>query len=275
MPFIQINIQGRLGNAMFRHLISRIFIIESSYTQLSPHENMPEPCITVTDSDFIKYFLNTNITCNSILNITNNMNIRLIGYVQHEAPLLQYKDKLKQYILANPDEYMYTEHIDTQTYTQVKSSFMLYSSIPYKIYTSVLHLRLGDFIPIGQAVHPDSYKNILDSIPKPITVIVDTIKTFTEQKYINYLKSYTDCIILQNPLEEDYHTMRNAEYLVCSMSTLSWIAAFWNDTHKQIYMPRNIMGREHCTFQNPSSNTTIFDTTYINETDILNLQEKN
>jgi hypothetical protein len=235
---------------------------------------MPEPCITITDSDFIKYFLNTNITSDSILNITNSMNVKLIGYFQHESPLVKYKDKLKYYILTNPDEHIDTEYIDTQTYTQVKSSFMLYTSIPYKKYISVLHLRLGDFIRIGQAVHPDSYKNILDSIPKPIAIVVDTIQTVAEHVYINYLKSFTECIILQNTLEEDYHTMKNAEYLICSMSTLSWMAAFWNDTHKQIYMPRNIMGREHCTFQTPSINTTIFDTKYINESDILNLLGK-
>lgn len=272
MPVIQINIQGRLGNAMFRHLISIIFIIEAGYTELSPNDPLPDPYITIRDYDFIKYFLNeNNLSRESILNITKNMNIRLLGYLQHEAPLLEYKDKLKQYILHNPNKYMYTEYQDTQTYTQIKSSFMLYTSIPYNIYTSVLHLRLGDFIPIGQAIHPNSYIDIINSIPKPITIIVDTIYTVAEQKYIKYLTSYADCIVLQNTIEEDYHTMKNAEYLVCSMSTLSWMAAFWNDTHMRIYMPRNIMGREHCTFQTPSINTTIFDTTYINESDILQL----
>ena len=47
--------------------------------------------------------------------------------------------------------------------------------------------------------------------------------------------------------------------MVCSRSTLSWLAAFFNDENVKTYMPKNYLSISHETFQYPNDNTEIFD----------------
>jgi len=273
MPYIQLDPVGRLGNAMFRYLICKIFVIEGGFEEVSPSTNLLLPYFPLTDDIFCSYgFHDGNLNSSSIEAIKEFLGDRLLilaGYFQHDIPIAQYKDKLLQYILDHPDENMYLEYYGN--YNTIKSSFMLYTSIPFTAHENVLHIRLGDFFTFKTCIHPKCYIDILKEFPKPITVICDKINEPHEYKYIEYIKAITDCTLLQNSVEEDYHIMKNAKNLICSMSTLSWMAAFWNNCHNHIYMPKtnNITSS---TFQYPSIKCTIYNIEYITKDEAAVLQ---
>jgi hypothetical protein len=76
-------------------------------------------------------------------------------------------------------------------------------------------------------MHPESIKNVLDKInEKSVCLVVNKPTMEIENKYIDYFKKFYNITIESNSGIEDYHIMKNAKILVCSCSTLSWIAGF-------------------------------------------------
>ena len=53
--------------------------------------------------------------------------------------------------------------------------------------------------------------------------------------------------------------MRNAKTLVCSNSTISWMAALLSETVTTVYMPNYPATRAHETFRNPIKNTIQYE----------------
>jgi hypothetical protein len=65
--------------------------------------------------------------------------------------------------------------------------------------------------------------------------------------------------------------MRHAEVLVCSRSTVSWIAALFNEINVKTYMPKNYGTLTHETFQYPNDNTEIYQWKIISKEELITL----
>jgi len=65
--------------------------------------------------------------------------------------------------------------------------------------------------------------------------------------------------------------MKNAKILVCSCSTLSWIAAFLSDKVTTVYFPNYKNRQIHETFKKPIENTILYDFTKCSQNDLEKL----
>ena len=53
--------------------------------------------------------------------------------------------------------------------------------------------------------------------------------------------------------------MKNAKTLICSCSTISWLAAFLSETVETVYFPNNNNNQSHETFKQPIDNTILYE----------------
>lgn len=250
---------GRLGNAVFRYFASTLFRIiyntERTY-------NQDECNKMLTDLDFINW---SNLILNdNIPQIEDNL--MFYGFYQHDKIFIKFKKQLINWIYTNPNELLWIDgNDDNINYFNYKS--ISYKNIqllinPYaqKNYNIVVHLRLEDFINNANVIHPISIKNVLDKInEKDLCFVVNKPTTDIENKYIDYFKKYYNIIIESNSVIEDFHIMKNAKILVCSCSTLSWVAAFLSDKVHTVYFPNYSNTNEYETFKKPIENTILYD----------------
>jgi FkbM family methyltransferase len=263
---------GRLGNAIFRYFASTIFRIlynaERTYNQNDCNQ-------ILTDNDFINWFnmvLNDNIP-----NINNNVNFMFYGFYQHDKIYAKYKDKIINWIYTHPNELLWTDgndnHITYFDYESIsyKNIQLLINPFISKLYEVVVHLRLEDFIKNSNVIHPESIKKVLDKInQKSVCLVVNKPKTEIENKYIDYFKKFYDITIESNSVIEDYHIMKNAKILVCSCSTMSWIAAFLSNRINTVYFPAYEHKHDHETFKKPIENTILYEFTKCSKQDLEN-----
>jgi hypothetical protein len=166
----------------------------------------------------------------------------------------------------HPNDIVYTDGNDPQlninNYNYPVQSFKIGDIINKtnnKIYKTVIHLRLEDFINNSAVIHPDCIVNIMSYINDVSYIIVlNKPKNDIEINYVNYLKSKFNIILQTGTILEDFHVMCQAETLVCSSSTLSWIASFLSDTVKTVYFP-NKTKEPHESFNKPIDNTYYYD----------------
>lgn len=260
---------GRLGNAIFRYFASTLFRIvynaERTYNQDECNQML-------TDNDFINW-------CNMLLNenIPNidNKNYMFYGYYQHDNIYNKYKTELIKWIYTHPDELLWTDgndsNIDYFNYksTSYKNIQLLINPYITKMYDVVVHLRLEDFVKNANVIHPEVIKKILDKInEKSVCLVVNKPTTELEKKYIDYFKQFYDITIESNSVIEDYHIMKNAKILVCSCSTLSWIAAFLSNRVTTVYFPDYPNKEIHETFKKPIENTILYEFIKCSEQDL-------
>jgi len=274
---------GRLGNAIFRYFASTLFRIlydaERTY-------NQNECTQMLTDNDFIMWF-------NMILNnenpkIDTNKNYMFYGYYQHDKIYNKYKKEIINWIYTHPDELLWTDGNDNDinyyNYNSIsyKNIQLLINPYPTKIYDIVVHLRLEDFIGNSDVIHPESIKKVLDKINNNnicnnndicnnnICIVVNKPTTDIENKYLDYFKKFYNITIESNSVIEDYHIMKNAKILVCSCSTLSWIAAFLSTRINTVYFPNYPNKQAHETFKMPIENTILYEFTKCSKTELEN-----
>ena len=263
---------GRLGNAIFRFFASTLFKIiynaEKTYNQDECNQMF-------TDNDFIIW--SNMILSGNIPNVDNNKNYMFYGFYQHDEIYIKYKKELINWICTHPDELLWTDgndnNIDYFNYksTSYKSIHLIVNPYPTKIYDVVVHLRLEDFIKNSHVIHPEAIKNVLDEInEKSICLVVNKLTTEIEIKYLNYFKEFYDVTIESNSVIEDYHIMKNAKILVCSCSTLSWIAAFLSNRIKTVYFPDYPHKQAHETFKKPIENTILYKYVNCSQKDLEN-----
>jgi len=261
---------GRLGNAIFRYFASTLFCIiykaQKTYNQGECNQ-------IFSDDNFINW--STSVLNNVIPEINLNNSYMFYGFYQHDQIFVKYKKELKNWIITHPTELLYTDGNDEYiTYfkynqTSYKSLQLLVNPYPLKLYDIVVHLRLEDFIENQDVIHPKSLKNVLDGLNcKDICLVVNKPKTNLEQKYINYFKKFYNITIESNSVIEDYHIMKNSKILICSCSTLSWIAAFLSDRIETVYFPDYDNNRIHETFKKPIDNTILYPFTKCSQSDL-------
>lgn len=253
---------GRLGNAIFRYFASSLFCIlyGASITY-----NQSECNAMMTDESFLEW--SNNILLHRVIpHIGKDTSFMFYGFFQHDKIFYKYKKELINWIITHPNDLLYTdgnfENINYYNYNQTsyKVLHLLINPHVQKLYNVVVHLRLEDFINNNDVIHPISIKKILDELnEKDICFVVNKPKTELENKYIDYFKKYYNITIESNSVIEDYHIMKNARILVCSCSTLSWVAAFLSERVNLVYFPNYNNNRLHETFKQPIKNTILYE----------------
>ena len=259
---------GRLGNAMFRYLASSIFAIVYKLERN-----------TYGNSNINEVYFNewkNQILNNEIPQINLNENYTFNAFCQHDDIIKKYKIQLIEYINNNPNHELITQsnmydhelyRYNTQKY---KSLDILTNHTQINKYDVVVHLRLEDFIHYNLVMNPICLLNILDNYKQhKICIVVNKIQTEIEQKYINYFKNRYDIILESNDVITDYHIMKNAKILICSCSTLSWVAALFTETAEKVYIPN--INSSHQTFKNPHENTIVYNYTKCSKEELNNI----
>jgi FkbM family methyltransferase len=269
---------GRLGNAIFRYFASSLFCIFYNAERRYEQQDCNMIC---TDDYFIEWSTNV-LQTDTIPPLDNNLSFMFYGYYQHDNIFLKYKQELKDWIITHPDELLYTDGNDGiltyYNYEQVsyKSIYLLVNPYMAKIYDIVVHLRLEDFVNNNTVIHPESINNVLkqiitsDNMNQQICLVVNTPTTEIENKYVDYFRQQYNIILESNSVIEDYHIMRNATTLVCSCSTLSWIAPFLSDRVTTVYFPNYKNTRIHETFKKPIENTILYDFNICSKVELQN-----
>jgi len=253
------NNQGRLGNSIFRFFANIIFCIVYDINSIIINNNKCRPNIIINDSYFIN-FSNNILNKNKIQNINKKSTLLFDGYFQHDKIYTLFKHQIINFIKNHPEIILSTDHNENY-----KAIHLVNFNISRQ-YNIVLHLRLEDFIEISHVINPNSLKKIIDNFVseypnETICFVLNTPKTEIERKYINYLtENLSNYKIESNDVITDFTIMRNAKTLVCSCSTLSWVASFLSKTVEKVYMPNyNNPDRIHETFKQPIPNTILYD----------------
>jgi len=253
---------GRLGNAIFRYLASSVFSIiyktdriqflDENYQQvLKNNHSVMTDDFFIGWKELIEYGTEPNMGINKIYLFN--------GYFQHDNIYVKYKTELLKYIERNKEDLLISEVAGV---ADVYFSKNLIEKPPNtRTYDVVVHLRLEDFVELGQVIHPESIKSVLDTIRAPsYCFVVNKPKTDVELKYLEYFKKRFNVVVESNDVITDYHIMRNAKTLICSCSTLSWAAALLSVTVEKVYMPNyQRTDRPHETFRKPIENTVAYD----------------
>jgi len=249
---------GRLGNALFRYFASTLFIIlyksERTY-------NKSECNATFGDAEFINWM--GYILDNKYPVIDKFYNFSFYGFYQHDMIFRKFKKELIEHMKNNPNDLLYTDGNDAN-YSHYRYNVQSYKVSEImntcdKYYDIVVHIRLEDFIENNNVIHPESLKNILDKINNNICFVVNTPKQEIETLYINYFKNLYSITLESNDIITDFQIMKNAKTLICSCSTISWLAAFLSETVETVYFPNNNNNQSHETFKQPIDNTILYE----------------
>jgi len=251
---------GRLGNALFRYFASTLFcIIYNAERIYNPNQSRQ----FFNDSMFIQW---SNFVLENKIPQIVDTNWEFYGFYQHDKIFIKYKNELIKWMKEHPNDIVYTDGNDPllniNNYNYPVQSFKIGDIINNqnnKIYKTVIHLRLEDFINNSAVIHPDCIVDVMSYInDTSYTIVLNKPKNEIEINYVNYLKSKFNIILQTGTILEDFHVMCQAETLVCSSSTLSWIASFLSDTVKTVYFP-NKTREPHESFNKPIENTYYYD----------------
>lgn len=253
---------GRLGNGIFRYLASSVFSIIYKSLRIQYSDESIQKCIkhghSVMNDDFfigwkelIEYGTEPNMGINTIY-IFN-------GYFQHDTIYVKYKKALLQHIETHKNDILISEVAGVKDIFYAKD--LIVKPPNTNTYDVVVHVRLEDFVTLGQVIHPESLRILLDSIQAAsYCFVVNNPTTDIEIRYLEYFSKRFNVILESNDVITDYHIMRNAKTLICSCSTLSWAAALLSITVQTVYMPNyKRQDRPHETFRKPIENTIAYD----------------
>jgi hypothetical protein len=140
-----------------------------------------------------------------------------------------------------------------------------------KIYDIVFHIRLGDKVNLNNTINLEKILNLINNFKdisyNNICIVCDKCTTNYEKNFINSVKKSlnkkfnTNVVFESNDILTDFYIMSNCKILVCSMSTLSWAAAFFSKTIEKCYMPKHYtcITNEYCDCYYPIDNTELYD----------------
>jgi len=251
-------IKGRLGNAIYRYIAASIFCIVYNYKYvINESQNT-----NLTDSDFYNIFILKNKN-------HNNESINMVGFYQHGTIYQEFKNSIIDFINKNPSHYIITDGIKAGD-NNIERFFMkdiLNTSTNFnKKYKYVLHLRLEDRV-FNWLIPKERIIDLLTNIEleeHTLCIVFNKIETEYEISYINYIIDFlkqknVNFIMESNDVLTDYYIMKEAEFLICSNSTLSWCAAYFSDKIRICYFPDYISeDPESMSCKSPIYNTIIY-----------------
>jgi hypothetical protein len=229
---------GRLGNAIFRYLACSILSIKYGYQ----YKNFSSESFNINNYKHVSEEEIKSILLNKKIDLPPKIVLR--EYYQHDY--IQFKKEILDYIEKNKNLHTIT--------TDENNTYFLKDLIDTpvnfnKYYDIVIHVRLGDFIantfPFRVIINLEYYYklfNTLDLKNKKIVLIGDNIKNVFEKNYIEQLINYftvnnLNIVYENNDILTDFHIIKNAEIVVCCMSTFSWSAVLLSNKVKTCYLP--------------------------------------
>jgi hypothetical protein len=246
---------GQLGAILFAILFDGELI---NITDQADIARFREICVEVDDAKFLD-IINAKLNNNQTI-IDPKKNYFLTGYYQHDECFAPYKQQIIDYIRRNPDNILFANH-----YSKPYKLVDVIESMQTNIYDVVIHVRLGDFIGLDWAMHPHDIKKVVDSLnltpESKVCLVVERPTIELEHMYISYLqKSIPNLSLEMNSYPMiDYNIMRNARTLICSCSTLSWIASFMGSENQQVCFPNYSSRYNHETFRRPHEQVTHYE----------------
>lgn len=249
---------GRLGNALFRYFACVLLAIKFGYQYTIEKKR---PAHILSHEQFLKY-----INCKLSPPKTN---LIMSEFFQMDEVYTKYKDQILEYIESNKLSHtIFTDRTDNQKRYQLSELIDIHDDFD-KFYDLVIHVRLEDFVKIGEYISTDKLINLfngMDFNEKSIAIVLNKTTTTFETNYVNTLLEWfevhnIDVKMESNDIITDFCIMKNAKILVCSKSTISWAAAFLSKNIQLCYMPNYPIKKDRIyqTFKHPIKNTVLYD----------------
>ena len=230
--------------------------------------------ININDDNFFNYYENNKIN-----------NLIMDGYFQFDNIYLDNKDIILEFIEKNKNNHYIT--IDRNDKILIKDIIDNILLPVDKIYDIVIHIRLGDYIEY-KYLEELLNNNISMFTNKKIAIVSEKINLEKDIEYLdkilNFFKSHNNkysVSVETNNLITDFNIMKQCKVLICSMSRLSWCAAYLSKNIKLCIMPNynfyNDTIRKKFFFKKPTINTIFYNTQYtkFNDLKIIILTLKN
>jgi hypothetical protein len=254
--------RGRLGNAIFRYFACALFCIFYNH-EYSVKNSVSES--SISDNFFIEW-MNA-----SPENYTINEDMIFTNYYQHDTIYKKHKMLLLEYMNNHSDHFVLTDGITAGdlNYQKFFIRDLLYEPVGFsKLYDTVIHIRLDDHVTHGLHIAVEYVLSLLDSLSlsQNSCIVVQAPSSDFEKEYIQTLSHAIFerhgfwITIESNDTLTDYHIMKNARILVCSMSTLSWAAAFLSTRIEKCYFPDHRCPHgPHSSCKYPIDNTELYN----------------
>jgi hypothetical protein len=220
----------------------------------------------ITDDTFLSFFEK---------NDSFDLHLRMDGYFQFDHIYLVHRKEILNYIHKYKEEH----YIKTCTYNMILSNnhkrFLIKEiiddeklDISHK-YDIAIHIRLGDFLGRDDYIEYIYMEILWESIDfenQKVAIVIETPENPHDIQYLEKCKQWfqlknINIHIESNDVLTDFHIMKNARILICSMSTLSWCAAFLSSCIEKCYMPDYSF--EHTDrktfFKHPIENTIFYN----------------
>jgi hypothetical protein len=246
---------GRFGNALFRYLAASLFSIK--YNMIYSF-NKTLTAVHIDDSSFFEK-LETH---------SEGENIVMSGFFQFDEIYIKHKTAILEYANKNKNIHHIGFNKSTILMNQVIDDIKL---APSQIYDIAIHVRLDDFIGRPDFIEPEYYIRLFDQVKnqfngKKIAIVIDRLKYQVEvdfiQTLLNWFKTNNITVAIEsNNMWVDFNILKQAKTIVCSMSTFSWMAAYFSKSVETCYMPNYNFGKERPTqtFKRPIENTIFYD----------------
>ena len=220
----------------YKHTIDIDKLTSNAYiNKANGHGIYVRKTIKINDDNFLA-FMNKKL---------EYFNITMDGFFQVGHLYLQYKEQILNYIVEHQHEHFIK--------TDINQMFLMRDLLnninlpPEKQYDIVIHIRLGDFNGRPDYIELKYYLSLFETIDwlalgKRICILFDPATSKPgDCVYIEECMRWFEEInipidVESNSLLMDFNIMKQAEILVCSMSTLSWAAAYLSKRLKQCYM---------------------------------------
>ena len=267
---------GGFGNAVFNklgtiilHLLFPNLSIES-FDTMEEIDKYKETAIKISDESFVEIVHMKIDQGIDLLDPTQSY--WLNAYCQYDGIYVRYKSQIIEYILAHPQEKIYTAH--DCSFRPIIEILNLQETEKYDV---LLHLRLGDFIPNGWVIQPECVRSVFSGhilanlgIDAKIAIVIDHPKTEVEKKYVDYMLEICPgaTVYDNNDIITDYNLMRNAKHMICSCSTLTWIAVLFGQENQTVSFPNYEHRWIHEQFRQTHDRFTYYDFSRISETDL-------
>jgi hypothetical protein len=158
--------------------------------------------------------------------------IVMIGYFQNSIVMKDYRDYLKSLFNKENSEVIN----DTVKTDQVIKPL----SFTAGLNDLVMHIRLDDYATNGGSdiFSPQQLLEIIKDINyEKLYIVCDKLRYDWEVKYITYFR-HLNPILIQNSMLDDFNFIVNANKILLSASTFSYIAAFLSNA-SEIHIPYN------------------------------------
>ena len=222
---------GRVGNSLFRLFANIVFLTVYDTNSIIVNESSTQINYIISDDYFIN-FMNRLLNSSPVENINPNVKLLFAGYYQHDTIYVKCKPHIINYIQNHPEMILKTDKNET------------YKAIDF------INFKIEKKYKINK-----EYNN------ETICFVLNKPKSELELKYIKFFtEKYNNIVVESNDVVTDYTIMREADVLVCSCSTLSWVAAILSNSIQKVYMPdyKNVHG-SHQTCKRPSLNTELYE----------------